>query len=100
MRFLVVGLPRFPIPPEQLPSVVAAEPEWYERHRDKIELHGWFPGGGGFAVVNVEDDATLHELVLQHPFLPFADVQVRAFVDHDTGLQQLEELVRASAAQG
>jgi hypothetical protein len=98
MRFLVVGLPRSPVPPEQLSDVVAAEPQWYERHRDKIEVYGWFAGGGGFAIVNVEDDVTLNELVVQHPFLPFSEVQVRAFVDHDTGLRQLEEVVRAMTA--
>ena len=95
MRFLVVGLPSFPPPPDVLANLVAAEPQWYERWRENIEVHGWFAGGGGFAILNVSDEAALNEAVLTHPFNAFSDTQIRAFVDHETGLRQLQEVVAA-----
>jgi hypothetical protein len=96
MRFLVVGRPKFPLPLEQLPALLDAESGWYSRHRDRIEVHGWFIGGGGFVIVNVEDEATLNQLVMEHPFTPFSDAEVQPFVDHDTGIRQLAEAVRAA----
>ena len=102
MRFLIIAFPKFSPPLDQLPALVEAEKGWHERHRDRLEVHGWFVGGGGFVIANVEDDVTLNQVVMEHPFTPFSDVQVRAFVDHETGSRQLQqfvqEVIRASGS--
>ncbi len=100
MHVLIVGVPKFPTPLEQLSALLDSESNWYERYRDRVEMHGWFVGGGGFVIVDVEDEATLNQIVLEHPFTPFSEVQVQPFVDHDTGLRQFQQLVQALSEQG
>ena len=98
MQALVIGLPRFQIPPDQLPSIADGAIDWYERHRDKFSAFGTFPGGGGFGVVEVADEAELNQLIIEMPFSWFSDVQVRPFVDGIEGLQQFKQAVEAMAA--
>ena len=59
MRFLVTATPKFDVPPELLPSLLDAEPEWRERYRDRLDAYAWFPGGGGFGIVDVDSEETL-----------------------------------------
>ena len=98
MQALVIGLPKFQIPPDQLPSIAQGAIDWYERHQDKFSAFGTFPGGGGFGVVEVADEVELNQLVLEMPFSPFSDVEVRLFVDGAQGLQQFKQAVDAMAA--
>ena len=95
MRALVIGTPKFPIPPEQLPEVVEGAIAWSERHRDSLEAFGTFIGGGGFGVVNVADEEALNQLVIEMPFSWFSDVDVRPFVEGEAGLRQLQQAVQA-----
>jgi hypothetical protein len=98
MKALVIGLPKFQIPPDQLSSIVEGAIEWQERHQDKLSAFGSFPGGGGFGIVEVADEAELNQLIIEMPFSWFSDVQVRPFVEGVTGLQQLKQAVDAMAA--
>ena len=88
MRVLVIGTPKFQIPPEQLLEVTEGAIAWKERHSDSIELFGGFVGGGGFAIVNTPDEETLNQIVIEMPFSWFSDVQARPCVDGDTVLRQ------------
>jgi pimeloyl-ACP methyl ester carboxylesterase len=47
----------------------------------QIANHMAFIGGGGFAVVNVPDEETLSQIVIEMPFSWVSDVNVRPFVD-------------------
>jgi hypothetical protein len=98
MRALVIGTPKFQIPPEQLPSTVDGAIAWHERYQDKFQAFGTFPGGGGFGVVEVADEAELNQLIIEMPFSWFSEVEVRTFVDGAAGLHQLKQAVDAMAA--
>jgi hypothetical protein len=98
MRVLVVGTPKFQVPPDQLPSIVDGAIAWHERYQDKFESFGLFPGGGGFGVVKVDDEAELNQLILEMPFSWFSDVQIRPAVEAEVGWQQLQQAVQSMAA--
>ena len=68
MRFLVISTPKYQVPLEQLPGLLAAEREWYDRNREYLETYGWFPEGGGFGVADVPDVETLSRINNEHPF--------------------------------
>lgn len=98
MQALVIGLPKFQIPPDQLPSIVDGAIDWHERYRDKFTAFGTFPGGGGFGVVEAADESELNRLIIEMPFSWFSDVEVRPFVEGAEGFQQLKQAVDAMAA--
>ncbi len=98
MRFLIVNTPRTTPPPDMLPSMLERAEAWQERYNDKFEVFGMFPGGGGFAVADVQDEAELHRMVAEMPFSPFGDLQIRVFVDGETGWRQAKEAVAAMMA--
>jgi hypothetical protein len=98
MRALVIGTPKFPIPPEQLPGMIEGALAWHERYQDHFDAFGSFLGGGGFAVVNVPDEQTLNQIVIELPFSWVSDVTVRPFVEGVAGLRQLQEALAAMSA--
>ncbi len=99
MRFLVVATPKVPPPPDMIMSLIDRGEAWQQRYEDKLEAFGIFPGGGGFGIVDVKDEAELHRMMAEMPFAPFSDTQVRTFVDGATGWRQAREAVAASLAQ-
>jgi muconolactone delta-isomerase len=98
MKFLVVGLPKHQIPPEQLPGVIDGAIAWSERYQGKLDAFGMFPGGGGFGIADVSDETELNQMIIDMPFTWFSDVEVRPFVEGNAGLQQLKQAVEAMAA--
>lgn len=98
MRVLVVGTPKFQIPPDQLPGIVEGAIAWHERYLEKFESFGIFPGGGGFGVVNVADEVELNQLIMEMPFSWFSHVDIRPAVEAEVGWQQLRQAVHAMAA--
>ncbi len=95
MRFIIFAEPKFQAPPDQLSRLIDGSLEWNSRYREHLQEFGLFPGGGGFALVNVPDEATLNEMVVRHPFAFFSDIQAIPFVDGETGWQQLREAAQA-----
>jgi hypothetical protein len=94
MRFLVIATPTAgAVPPEALPSLLDAEEAWLERFRPRLDVYGWFPGGGGFGVVRADDEETLNRAVAEHPFTPFSRLQVRPVVDGRMAAGQLREVL-------
>jgi hypothetical protein len=81
-----------------MPGVIEGALAWSERHRDSIELFGNFIGGGGFGVLNVPDEETLNQIVIEMPFAWFSDVEVLPFVDGEAGLRQLQRALQAMAS--
>jgi hypothetical protein len=99
MRFLVVSQPgSAPVPPEILPGLLDAEREWRDRYNDRIESYGWFAGPGGFGIVDAGDEATLSRMVREHPFTPFAELQIRPIVDADVAAGHVREVLEKMTA--
>jgi hypothetical protein len=98
MKFLVVATPKFPAPPEIVPALIDAAEAWQQRYDDKFEAFGLFPGGGGFGIADVADEAELHRIILENPFTPFSDYAIRVVVDAPTGWKQAREAFAAMMA--
>jgi len=95
MRALVIGRPKFQVPTEQAPELTEKAIDWYERYEDSFTAFGTFLGGGGFGIVDVEDEATLDRLIVEMPFTPYTEITVEPFVEGDTGFRQFREAVAA-----
>ena len=98
MRALVVATPAHQIAPEALPEILQEALGWSEQHAEELEQFGLFPGGGGFGVVNVADEAALHQMMLEMPFSPFNHHDIYPFVEGRAGLRQAYEAMSAHAA--
>ena len=99
MRFLIIVSNRFPIPPERLPELIEAFADWRERYKSFSETFEFFAGGGGgFGIVNVPDEATLHQSMTEYPFAMFQDLDIRAIIDGDQALAMWKEQIKAMAA--
>lgn len=95
MRFLVTFTPKFQPPLDQLPAMFDGATAWKERHQEHIETLGVFPSQGGGGVLDVPDLETLQRMLGEMPFTPFAEVEVRPFLDADTGWAQAKEIIQA-----
>jgi hypothetical protein len=95
MRALVIGRPKFQVPPEQAPEMVQGALEWYERYQDSFQAFGTFFGGGGFGIVDVPDAETLNRMIVEMPFTPYCEITVEPFVEGDTGFRQFQEAMQA-----
>jgi hypothetical protein len=93
MRFLVISIPKYPAPLEELPGMLAAEREWRDRNREHLEAYGWFADKGGFGLVDVPDLETLSRINKEHPFAHGAEIQIHAVVDADIAVQQVRTLL-------
>jgi hypothetical protein len=93
MRFLVISTPKHKLPVEQLPGLLAAEREWYDRNREYLEEYGWFADKGGFGLVDVPDLETLSRINKEHPFFYNSETEIRAIVDADVAVQQVRTLL-------
>jgi hypothetical protein len=94
VRGLVMGRPRFQVPPQQLSGMVQGALQWFDTHRDSIVVSGAFPAGGGFAVLDVPDLETLNALILEWPLTPVSETQVEPFIDAEVGLRALHEALQ------
>ena len=95
MRFLIVSTPRTTPPADMLLGMLDRSEEWHQRYADRLESFGLFPGGGGFGVIDIHDEAELHRMLAEMPFSAFNTVEVRSFVDGATGWRQAKEAVAA-----
>jgi hypothetical protein len=66
--------------------------------QEHFQAFGGFIGGGGFAVVDVPDEQTLNQMVIEMPFAWVSDVSVWLFVEGVTSFHQLQEAVAAMGA--
>ena len=98
MRFLVIANPTgTPDSPEHLEALLDAERDWRARHAGRVDVYAWFVTGGGFGVVDVEDEAALYDAIMSHPFTPLSRYDVRPLVDADVASQRTRELFAAAA---
>jgi len=100
IRVLILARPQFPFPPEQLPALIQGFQDWWQRHGSTFEAAYFFAGGpGGFGIANVSDEAELNQVMLEWPFTPFSDIEVRPLLDVETALQQWQAAVQAMSGQ-
>ena len=98
MRILVISRPQFPVPPEQLPALFQAFAAWRERYRSVFESFDFFAGGGGgYGVANVADEATFNQMMLEYPFGPLSELEIRLVIDGDKALAQWQAALQAMA---
>ena len=93
MRFLVISTPIHPVPIEEIPGLLTAEREWYDRNREYLEAYGWFADRGGFGLVDVPDLETVSRMNREHPFARNSETQIRPVVDADVAVQQIRTLL-------
>jgi hypothetical protein len=93
MRFLVLSTPKERPPLEQLPDLLTAEREWFDRNREYLVAYGWFADTGGFGLVDVPDLETLSRINREHPFAYGSETEIRAIVDGDVAVQQVRALL-------
>ena len=99
MRIFVMSQPRFPVPPEQLPALTQGFVAWREKYRSVTESFEFFAGNnGGFGVLNVPDEATLNQIMIEYPFGPFSELDIRPVIDGDKGLAQFQAALQAMAS--
>ena len=98
MKALVIGRPKFQVPPEMAPMVTQGAIDWYARYKDSFIEFGTFIGGGGFGLVDVPDVDTLNKMVAEMPFIMFSDVTVELYVEGDKGFHQFQEAIQAMMA--
>ncbi len=95
MKALVIARPQFPIPPELAPMITQGALDWYERYKDRFEVFGTFIGGGGFAVVEVDDSEELSKMIVEMPFATFSEITAELYVEGDKGFRQFQEAMQA-----
>ena len=61
--------------------------QWRDRWRERMESFEFFPEGGGFAVVNVADEAELQRMTIEYPFSQHNELEVRPIIDGDASLE-------------
>jgi hypothetical protein len=98
MKALVIGRPKFQVPPEMAPMITQGALDWYERYKDHFAEFGTFMGGGGFAIVDVDDAETLNQMIVEMPFAPFSDITAELYVEGDKGFHQFQEAMQAMMA--
>jgi muconolactone delta-isomerase len=77
---------------EQISMMLGETRQWYQRHEASFRAFGTFPGGGGFAVVSVDDNQTLHRMMAEMPFSPVSDTHVDPFVEGESGFSIAQEV--------
>ena len=98
MRVAIIYRPKSPPPFEALPGLTQGMAGWLEKYGSRFSPLEFFVGGGGFGVTDIDDSAELHRIVAEHPFTPFADVEIRPVLDPATAMANLREAFAARAA--
>jgi muconolactone delta-isomerase len=92
MRFAIIYRPGdIPAPPEQLPDMVQATGDWMQRYEGRVEGVQFFVGGGGFGIIDTDDPDELARLIAEHPFTPYAEIEIRPLIDPARALGILQE---------
>lgn len=102
MKYLVTLSPKpFPIPMDQAVRLYQAAIAWTEERvkNGKIESIYIFPGGGGFAVANLNSHGELFVEMLSFPLYPFFEFEVKALVDAAHGYNSTIEFYKKMGAK-
>ena len=100
MQYLVVARPRDPLPMEQIQMLTEGAKQWYERYQSKFEAFGNFASGGGFGVVNAEDEQELFHMIWEMPFIPLSEVTVDVVWPGPGGFDFIADVARRMMSGG
>jgi muconolactone delta-isomerase len=98
MRVAIIYRPKSPPPQEALPELLQRMGGWVEKYSNRISPLEFFVAGGGYGVIDVDDSAELHRILAEHPFTPFADVEIRPVLSPAEAMANLREAAAARAA--
>ena len=98
MRVAIIYRPKSAPPPEVLPELLQRMGGWVEKYSGRISPLEFFVAGGGYGVIDVDDAAELHRILSEHPFTPFADVEIRPVLSPAEAMANLREAAAARAA--
>jgi len=98
VRVAIIYRPKSPPPQEALPGLLQGMAGWVEKYSNRISPLEFFVGGGGYGVIDVDDSAELHRIIAEHPFTPFADVEIRPVLSPAEAMANLREAAAARAA--
>jgi hypothetical protein len=100
VKALVIGRPKFQVPPDMAPMITQGALDWYDRYKDRFVEFGTFLGGGGFGVVEIDDVDELNKMISEMPFVTFSEMTVELYVEGDKGLRQFQESLAAMMGAG
>lgn len=98
MRVRVIATGKFPIPDEQLMTLVRGFTERRQQYRSQMSEFFFAGREGGGGVLDVVDGMELHQIMLDWSFAPYCDIQVMPIIDGDVGLDRFEKAVAKMAA--
>jgi hypothetical protein len=98
VRVAIIYRPKSPPPQEALPALMQGMAGWVEKYSKRISPLEFFVGGGGFGVIDVDDSAELHRIIAEHPFTPYADVEIRPVLSPAEAMANLREAQAARMA--
>jgi muconolactone delta-isomerase len=99
MKFLVVTVGRFPVPPEAALGLMEAMKGWVERYDGKMDALWGFAGmPGGCGIVNVDTADELDEIMTSFPFAQLSEIQIYPLADLRKSLDRATEAFQAMAA--
>jgi hypothetical protein len=91
MKIAVIYRPRTAAPFERVPDMLQGTAEWIEKYGDRFETLYFFAAGGGVGVADIDDSAEFQRMTAEHPFTPYADVEIHPAIDAQTSLKTLKE---------
>lgn len=91
MRFAIIYRPNSPAPPDVIPDLLKGMGEWMQTYANRVDGVSFFVGGGGFGTIETDDAAELTRMISEHPFTPYAEVEVKPLVDPAAALSILQE---------
>ena len=97
MKFLVITIQKWPIPPEMLPALTEATVQWIAEAKKtgKMEaLYSIAGQSGGMGIGNVDSLEELDDIVQGIPMGAFSDVQVFPLSDIDHAMATMREQVK------
>jgi muconolactone delta-isomerase len=89
MKFLITYRPQNPAPADQVPELLKGMGEWMQKYGGRVEDIYFFTSGGGFGTIETDDAGELSRLVAEHPFTPYADVQIDPLIDPQSAMENL-----------
>jgi len=98
MRVAIIYRPKSPAPLEAIPALMQAMAAWVEKYGNRISPLEFFAAGGGYGVIDVDDSAELHRILAEHPFTPYADVEIRPVLSPAAAMENLREAFAARTA--
>lgn len=103
MRVLMISRPKHPVPPQLLMPLMDAFAGWRARYRPVMQTFDFFAsGGGGCGILEVPDEDTLGQLVMEYPWGPFSEVELHVLLDGDRAMSRqravIEQMVAGTGA--